>query len=634
MELVEGEDLSDRIARGALPIDVAIPIAHQIAEALEAAHEAGIVHRDLKPANIMVTEDGAVKVLDFGLAKVWESDAPSASSSLSPTLTRYTAVEGVILGTAGYMSPEQARGKKVDRRADIWAFGVVLWEMLTGGRLYEGESVPDVLAAVLNEEPDLDRLPTETPPRLRDLVARCLVHDPKERLRDIGEARIALRGDGAGGRHASHPDMAAHSGAVQRSASAVLQTPWLVSIAIGIVAAAFALLWVNRPAPIQDLVQSAIESPAGASISPRSGFALSPDGRQLALVARDADGVRRLWLRSLDSLEARELPGTAGALSPFWSPDGRDLGFFATGDDQMKRVPVTGGQVRIVAAANNPAGGTWGANDRIVFAPNNRIGLFEVSANGGEPRALTQLDSDSGELSHRWPVFLPDGTSVMFLAQTGDAGSTNDRSRIKIVDAEGGQHAILYENTSAAVARPDWLLFWRQGSLHAQKLNMEKWQLEGDPRRVAGDVGFSAFENASFSVGSRDTLVYHREVEAPWRLEWRSRLGRLLEHASPPGGQREPVLSPDGGRVAYVEDRAVWVRDLERDTTTRLSFEDADHYSAHWSPDGKWLVYARDGRDGIGGEMVRRRSSGVGEAEVLYASDRYLYVNSFHRTAG
>jgi len=316
-------------------------------------------------------------------------------------------------------------------------------------------------------------------------------------------------------------------------------------------------------------------------------------------------------------------------MSPFWSPDGRDLGFFVTGDDQMKRVPVTGGQVQVIANATNPVGGTWGANDRIVFAPNNRVGLFEVPADGGEPRALTQLDSDSGELSHRWPVFLADGRTVMFLAQTGDAGSTNDRSRIKIVDGDGLLHEVLYENTSAAVAPPDWLIFWRQGSLYAQQLDLESWRLKGDPRRMADDVGFSAFESASFSVGSGDTLVYHREVEAPWRLEWRSRLGRLLEHASPPGGQTEPVLSPDGGQVAYVEGRAVWVRDLERGTTTRLSFEDADHYSAHWSPDGKWLVYARDGLDGIGGEMVRRRSSGVGEAEVLYVSDRYLYVNSF-----
>ncbi|HSG00089.1 MAG TPA: protein kinase, partial [Vicinamibacterales bacterium] len=464
MELVEGEDLSARIARGPMPLADAVPIARQVAEAVEAAHDQGIVHRDLKPANIKVRDDGTVKVLDFGLAKAMQGDASSAgdaSPSNSPTLTAGATQMGVIIGTAAYMAPEQAKGRPVDKRADIWAFGVVLYEMLTGRRAFEGEDVSTTLAAVLMRDPEFGALPPETPAGLVTLIRRCLDRDPKQRLRDIGEARVLL----------GSPD-AMRGGVV--AASPVLSSPgggraaWLVAGVAGLAALIFAGLWLSesdRP-DAGARIEAAIAPPPGTSIG--VGFALSPDGRRLVLQAVDHEtGVPSLWLRDLASGTPTRLSGTEGGGMPFWSPDGSEVAFFA--EAKLKRVDLQGSPPQVITDAPSPRGGAWGPDDRIVFSGAFRVGLEVVPASGGASTVLTELDAGRREKSHRWPVFLPDGEHIMFVAQTGEAGAKDDASTIEALSlATGERTPLVTANSSPLYAPPGFLLFWREGALRAQ----------------------------------------------------------------------------------------------------------------------------------------------------------------------
>ncbi|MEJ2190252.1 MAG: protein kinase, partial [Acidobacteriota bacterium] len=367
MELVEGEGLDERIERGPLPTDEALSIALQVAEALEAAHENGIVHRDLKPANVMIRSDGTVKVLDFGLAKAWEEQAADGSLSLSPTITSNQSKAGVILGTAAYMSPEQARGKSVDKRADIWAFGVVLFEMLTGRRLFEGEMVTDVLANVLKQEVDWDLLPEETPPRLRRLLDRCLERQPKERIRDIGDVRWHLAETLRTGDEPDQPLAGTETALPSRHRVAI---GWVAGVVIGSLAAVLAW-WVLQPAgEAQRTIRSQIVAPEELAFDFRAdvgGPVLSPDGSKLVFAARDDSGDRSLWIRPLDSLSAQKLGGTEGASFPFWSPDSRWVAFFVTG--KLRKIDVSGGPPETVCEAPNGRGGSWSQEGAIVFAP-------------------------------------------------------------------------------------------------------------------------------------------------------------------------------------------------------------------------------------------------------------------------
>ena len=479
MELVEGEDLSERIARGAVSTDEGSAIAIQIAEALEAAHEQGIVHRDLKPANIKLRPDGTVKVLDFGLAKAWEAGDSAFDSSMSPTLTQHATAAGVILGTAAYMSPEQAAGISVDRRADIWSFGVVLWEMLTGHKLFDGETVSHVLASVLKDEVDLNELPPETPAHLKRLIGRCLRKKPKQRLQAIGDARIALE------EYLADPGSLA-TPPVDDLPAPRRSSPWLWVAATGLAAAlaTFAALSFFSGEPLQRMTRSSLLAPDGGKMRAEYGLALSLDGSALAFVA-EKDGLIQLWIRGMDGLSARPLEGTENSRHPFWSPDGNHLGFFA--DGEMKRIPVVGGAAMSLAEASEPRGGTWGPEDRIIFCPEYRDGLWSISASGGETRRLTELDTERGEKSHRWPVFLPDGRHVLFLVQTDEGGSASDRSSIEALSLEDGRRTrVLEANSSMAFAPPGNLIFWRGGALYAQPFECAAACHRGGARAVGG----------------------------------------------------------------------------------------------------------------------------------------------------
>ena len=559
MELATGEDLSQRLARGAVPLDEALPIALQIAEGLEAAHERGIVHRDLKPANVMLAKDGALngqlKILDFGLAKALEAHAggsDSAALSLSPTLTAGMTQAGVLLGTAAYMSPEQAKGLEADRRADVWAFGVVLWEMLSGKRLFSGDSISDTLAAVLRDEIDASELPADTPAPLLSLLSRCLDRDPRSRLRDIGEARVALAalsGDGSVSTIMGAPGVSTAEPAVEPTSS---RLPWLVAAVMTGVALLLGLLGLSSEDPPVQLVRSSILGPEGAQLDAGSGLALSPDGSKLIYAAIDENGSRALWIHSFETGEAMRVKGSESALYPFWSPDGQNVAFVAR--SQLMRAPATGGPVQNIAAGQDWRGGTWSDDGTIVFAPDFRGGLNRVSASGGEAVPITEIDREAGEQSHRYPLFLPDGKRLLVLVQTAEGGSQTDNSRIEVLDlASGERREVVRANSSFALSPSGHLLFLRDGTLVAAPFDVKSATVTGEARPVESGIGYTGNEFATFSVASNGFMVYQSGslYEAFTRIGVIGPAGDPIGNFAPPDFHQdvEPVERRDAGGV-------------------------------------------------------------------------------------
>jgi len=610
MELVEGEDLSIHIARGPIPIAEALPIARQIAEALEAAHENAIVHRDLKPANIKVRTDGTVKVLDFGLAKAMDPAGTSSSNpnvSHSPTLTHQGTMAGMIIGTAAYMSPEQAKGKAVDKRADIWAFGVVLYEMLTGTRCFQGEDVSETLAAVLRQEINLKALPTDTPPRLARLIARCLDRDLKTRLRDIGEARVKLARIETGG-----PDSAASAPASAAETSARARLPWtLVAVlTIALVAALVAWApWRAVPAPPEtrvDIVTPVTDQPAA--------FALSPDGSQIVFVA-SGDGASRLWLRSLAATAAQPLSGTEGAIRPFWSPDGRSIGFFA--GDSLKRLDLGGGAPQILAPVTGGWGGTWSPDGIILFAPTAvQTALMRVAATGGAAVAVTTLAP--GQQSHAMPSFLPDGRRFLFSAL-----GAPDTAGIYLGTLDGSAPVRLTPVNGPGLYLPSgWLLWLRtnSGTLVAQRLDLEKAALTGAPQTLAdGVIGDTS--GGAISVAATGLVAYRAGANQK-QLIWLDRSGTVRGAVSDPDSSLgDPRVSPDGRRIAVERsvqgNKDIWLLDGAR--TSRFTSDAAFEWCPVWSPDGAHLVF-RSNRTGPM-DLYQKLSSGAGAEERFVASD-------------
>ena len=549
-----------RIARGSIPVDEALPIAQQIAEALEAAHEQGIVHRDLKPANIKVRSDGTVKVLDFGLAKAMAPIASAPNVSQSPTITTPAMTQaGIILGTAAYMSPEQARGKAADKRADIWAFGCVLFEMLAGQRAFKGADVSDTLAAVLRQDIDWTALPTSTPSSVQRLISRCLDRDVRQRLRDIGEARIVLADSSPG---STIVPVAAKAQSAKRAAWAVAAFACVGFVVV------LAILVARRPTPAPvELSQFVVLPPEKTSFtSDLRAQAISPDGRRVVFVAARDDGTSQLWIRSLDALPARALPGTDGATLPFWSPDSKAIGFFAAG--KLRRIDMAGGPAQDLADVSAPFGGTWSRAGVILFAAGIGTPLFRVPAGGGSVTQVTTLDQTPRGF-HVAPSFLPDGRHFLFRALTGP--TTGD---MYVGSLESKDVKQVLRDTAASYAPPGYLLYLRESTLMAQPFDTDQLTTSGEAAPVTDSVG-STYGTPGFTVSESGTLLYRSATAAQTRLGWVDRAGQPRGIAAPPGAYDNVALSPDDTRVSFDSTRS------ERHRRVAHGSRSANHVAAH-----------------------------------------------------
>ncbi len=613
MELVEGQ-----APQGPLPPAEVERIAGQIASALEAAHEKGIVHRDLKPANIKITPEGVVKVLDFGLAKVGAIGPPTEDS---PTFTMGATQAGMILGTAAYMCPEQARGKPVDKRADIWAFGIVLYELLTGDRLHQGDTVSDTLASVLTREPDWEK----APPRFRTLLRRCLEKDPKKRLRDIGDAMPLLDEE------APLPATARRSTRLPwRSAS----LPWTLAGACALAAVALAAIhFREKPSAPPAVARFQIRLPEDARFTSGGTFTLSPDGQHIAFSAVNAKGRSGVWIQDLDALEARELSATyTGAAPPpfFWSPDSRYVAY-SENSPKLKKVDITTGAVQdICDKPGPPIGGAWSKDGTIIFGSNS-TGLWKVPAADGVPVALTKLDPARNEREHELPAFLPDGRHFLYLGISATkpeesgifAGSLDDppekhsEKRI-LATGFGAQYVPGSENGSG------WLMFLRDGTLMAQPFDPSRLALDGEPSPVAEGVG-SVYETGYFSATNGAVVYRTSRAVRDYQLTWFDPQGKSIGPAGEPGSIASPRFSPDGARVAFrktaanLADQDIWVLDLKRDTSSRFTFGPLVSEEPVWSPDGGELVFASN-RERIF-DLYRKPTNGAAEEQLLLRSD-------------
>ena len=614
MELVPGEDLSQRLERGALTVERALRVGVEIAAALEAAHAQGVIHRDLKPANIVVTPEGQAKVLDFGLAKAVEpaggGSAPT-SASMSPTMTSAGTVAGMILGTAGYMSPEQARGKAVDRRTDLWSLGCVLYECLTGRRLFAGETVSDSLAAILRKEPEWSVLPDETPPLLKRLLRRMLARDPTRRAQDAGDVRLELEEIIADPR-ATEP-VAARPASRERLA-------WVVAALTVVASLTFAVI-SRQPSSVTEAVSLTLplKTPAYRGAS---SHIVSPDGSAVVFFATDnSDDESRLWRRRLDSFEAEPIVGTEGGRSPFWSADGRSVGYFASG--KLWTIDLEeGGAPRTVAALTGFESATWNGQGDIVFARDERP-LMHVPASGGTPRPVTQLDPEFYEVSHVGPHFLPDGRHFLFLAVTFDPEQEIRVRRLYAGSLDSAEATYLGDFASSAFyVEPGFLYFVDDGTLEAVAFDTESLQVEGEPRVIEDGISFfRPTGHAYFSVSRNGTLVFQRPRTTN-RLMWFDREGRRLGPVGDVSNHWVFRVSPDGAHVATTawDPRTqltdIWVYGLKRDTSTRITFDPRYEGAPVWSADGSRLFYSTDATGWP--NVVATSVDSPGEAEPIF----------------
>jgi serine/threonine-protein kinase len=610
LEYIEGPTLADRIAQGPIPIDEALPIARQIAEALEAAHEAGVIHRDLKPANIKVRDDGTVKVLDFGLAKALDT-TPEGDPSLSPTLTAAATQMGVIMGTAAYMSPEQARGKPVDKRADIWAFGAVLFEMLTGKRAFEGEDVSVTLANVINQPPDWEALPNSLSPVLATYLRRCLTKGPKQRIPDIAAIRLAMEG--------------AFETAVEVASDVAVvptlrfwQRPVWVGVFVLLAAAVsgFAAWTVSSsPSAVIAPPNRLTASLAEADRYTNQGLTLSPDGRELVYAGTRGDE-SGLFRRPIGQFEAVLIPGTEGASGPFFSPDGEWVGFVAGGE--LKKVAIAGGPVQVLAESAT-GGGSWGEDDQIFFSGGS---LSQVSAAGGVAQRITTVGRAEGEFVHLSPQVLPRSKGLLFQVYRGMLGSP----QVAVLSFENDEWWNLFEGTQPRYVKTGHIVFVRDDALWAVPFNLEELEVAGEPVPLGQIVPGAEFRPPQFAVGEEGTLVYAPASRETGRsVVWVTRDGG--EESVPgldPGDYVSLRLSPDGTQIALDETEAdgrtnIWVYDTVRATRNQITSSPASEIVPLWTPDAEQIVFGSN-REGTWGLHITN-SDGTGTVERLTSDE-------------
>ncbi len=641
MELVEGPTLADRLEPGALPVEEALAIARQLAEALEEAHDKGIIHRDLKPQNIKASTEGKVKVLDFGLAKAMDpmASASGGSSELakSPTLTLGATVHGVILGTAAYMAPEQARGLPVDKRADIWAFGVVLYEMLSGRRLFEGELVSDVLAGVLRQEVDWKALPDSTPPAIRRLLRRCLERQPKNRLHDIADARIVIAEVLAGRSEEATAPPSAAGAAPGRPSPMPLLASGAVALVLGL---AIGALLLRPEAHPEAEMRFPLALPAGWHFaeSDTPTVAISADGTRRVLAASSDKGERVIFYGELGQVDWRRLPGTEGAEAPFFSPDGKWVGFFA--GNEMRRIAVEGGpSLAIAKSGAQTRGAVWLPDGTIVFSPDAAEPLLRVADGGGEVKPLTTLESARNERTHRWPDLLPDGKTVLFTCDTSDTTEFYDDASIEAVSvATGARKVVLRGSSQARYLDPGVLVYARGGTLFAVRFDPVELETRGDSVPVQQSVAtIVASGAAQFAVSRTGTLFWIPGMASTFGSMpvWIDRKGQRAPILSDEKEYVQLALSPDGRRLALgtgdAQNNDIWIADLERGARSRLTFQKgvAD---PTWTPDGKRVAYDAVTEIGTGRQasgIFWKAADGSGDAETLVSGAAASFVGSF-----
>jgi serine/threonine protein kinase len=625
MELVDGPTLAERIGGGAVPVEEALPLARQIADALEYAHEKGIIHRDLKPANIKLTRDGQVKVLDFGLAKALAEDSAVPDVSNSPTLSVAATKAGFILGTAAYMAPEQAKGKAVDRRADVWAFGCVLYEMLTGARPFPGEDVSETLAAVIRGEPDWKALPANLPAPIDRLVKRCLQKDMKRRLQAIGEARVVLEDCLANPTAAQAAEAASAVASVPVPAARTARAAWTIATISTVATLALAALYFGKPSD-QPVIRAFIPAPEkthfNASGRTDSGpVSVSPDGRMLVFAAISSDNKQQLWIRAIDSLSAQPLPGTEGGAYPFWSPDSRTVGFFA--ERKLKRIAVAGGPAVPLCEAPEGRGGTWNQDGTIVFAPNRNGLLHKVPEAGGNSTVLAHLGPAGFAGTQRWPSFLPDGRHFLFAtrrAATGTFAAAVEGDGVVLGSLDSAPPKSLLPIMTNASYAAGHLLFVRDGTLMAQPFDLGKLQFSGDAFPVAEKVLSDAlFVMGTFSVSQNGVLAYQEgESQGHSRLHWYDRTGKVLGVLGDEARYFDLALSRDGKRVAVNLSSGslpdIWTYDVARGLRTRFSFDPGSEGRPVWSPDGSRVVFTLEGQTVV---LLQKSFAGAGKEEII-----------------